>query len=228
MNESTVVEVIPPSTALAVIEPAESLMQKAEILIRSGMLPVYLKRPEQVVAIMLRGRELGIGYMEALTSLNFIQGKVSSSTQLMLALIYRSGKLGNIEMIEGDPAKVIMQRKGMTPHTVVFGTKEATAMGLMGKENYRKQARTMFMWRAIAICARRVFPDVVAAVYTPDELGLEIQSDTLQDMDNAIPIEIEVDELTVKARELKASGMGLPAIAKELGLNVPEIAKRLK
>lgn len=231
------VEIIPAQSnggerrELVVVDSAEGLMQKAEILIRSGMLPVHLKRPEQVVAIMLRGKELGIGYMEALTSLNFIQGKVSSSTQLMLALIYRSGKLDNIEMIEGDPAKVVMKRKGMVPHTVLFGTKDAQKMGLMGKDNYRKQPTTMFMWRAIAICARRVFPDVVGAVYTPDELGVEIQSDTLQEMSDELPFSVEqevVDPKTTQAREMKAKGMSLADIAKELGERIPDVAKRLR
>lgn len=227
--ESTAMTVIHP-TQLTVIDSADSLMQKADILIRSGMLPPHLRKPEQVVAIMLRGKELGIGYMEALTSLNFIQGKVSSSTQLMLALIYRSGKLENIEMVEGDPARVTMKRKGMSAHKVEFGTRDATKMGLMNKENYRKQPATMFMWRAIAICARRVFPDVVGAVYTPDELGVEIQSDTLKEIDDGLPIqyEVEVDELTQRAREMKAQGASISTIARELGESIPSVAKRLK
>lgn len=38
----------------------------------------------------------------------------------------------------------------------------------------------------------------------------------------------EVDELTTRAKELKAGGMGLPAIARELGITVPDVAKRVK
>src|SRR3990170_3958760 len=121
----------PPNGAL-------STMQQAELLIRSGMLPTTLRQPEQVIAIMMRGKELGIGPMEALTSINVIQGKVSSSTQLMLALIYKSGLLEDIEMIRSDPAKCMMKRRGMTPHTVEFGKKDAQAMGLLGKDTYKK------------------------------------------------------------------------------------------
>lgn len=176
-NESTSMAMVP---HVPQNDTVANMMQKAEVLIASGLLPAHLRKPEQVVAVMLRGRELGIGPMEALTSINVIQGKVTSSTQLMLALIYRSGYLEDIDMQRGDPAVCMMKRKGMKPHTVKFGTPDARAMGLMGKDNYKKQPATMFLWRAIAMCARVVFPDVVGAVYTPDELGMEIQSDTAE------------------------------------------------
>jgi len=163
--------------SLVPLESTHSMLAKANILLRSGFLPPHIHQPEQAVAIMLRGQELGIGPMEALTSINMISGRVSSSTQLMLALIYRSGLLEDIEMKEGDPAVCTMTRKGMQPHTAKFGTEEARRMNLMAKDNYKKFPTIMFMWRAIAICARRVFPDVIGAVYTLDELGVGLNSD---------------------------------------------------
>ena len=169
-------EVVVPG-AIVPHEPANSLLAKANVLLRSGFLPPHIKRAEQAVAIMLRGQELGIGPMEALTSINMISGKVSSSTQLMLALIYRSGLLEDIKMTEGDPAECTMKRRGMQPHTVKFGRDDAGRMGLLNKDNYRKFPTVMYMWRAIAICARRVFPDVIGAIYTPDELGMSLNSD---------------------------------------------------
>jgi hypothetical protein len=164
-------------TSLTPYESPDALLSKANVLLRSGFLPPHIKRPEQAVAIMLRGKELGIGPMEALSSINMIQGKVSSSTQLMLALIYRSGLLEDISMTEGDPSTCTMTRVGMQPHTVEFGSDRAKKMRLMNKDNYKKFPEIMFMWRAIAICARRVFPDVIGAIYTADELGLGLNSD---------------------------------------------------
>lgn len=166
-----------PTRALVPIESADALLAKASMLLRSGFLPPHIRRPEQAVAIMLRGIELGIGPMEALTSINMIQGKVSSSTQLMLALIYRSGQLEDISMVRGDPAKVTMKRRAMTAHTATFGSTDAGKMNLMHKSNYKKFPEVMFLWRAIAICSRVVFPDIIGAIYTPDELGVEINSD---------------------------------------------------
>lgn len=166
----------------------DDLMAQATAMLESGLLPPALDTPQKVLVTILRGRELGIGDMEACLSINVISGKVSSATQLMLAMIYKSKVLENIEMIRGDPARVTMKRKGMSPHTVLFGSKEAHAMNLMGKDNYKKQPETMFMWRAIAICSRLVCPDVVSNLYTPDELGMEINSDN---------VEVQASEWTV-------------------------------
>lgn len=214
------------------VESQLSLMQQAEILVRSGTLPPALNRVEKVAAVILRGKELGIAPMEALTSINIIQGKVTSSTQLMLALIYRSGLLEDIEMIRADPAKCVMKRKGMTAHTVEFGTADAKPMGLMSKDTYRKFPTVMFLWRAIAMCERVVFPDVIGAVYTPDELGVEIQSDSP---------EIEEQPLTIsntpfilpsngdnQVKQLMAEGKTAREIAIELGLPLPQVLQVMK
>jgi hypothetical protein len=219
--------VIEHEEAIVPYESPDALLSKANILLRSGFLPPHIKRPEQAVAIMLRGKELGIGPMEALSSINMIQGKVSSSTQLMLALIYRSGKLEDIEMSEGDPSVCTMTRVGMQPHTVEFGSDRAKKMKLMNKDNYKKFPEVMFMWRAIAICARRVFPDVIGAVYTPDELGLGLNSDRGAEW-------MEVDLLTQKPPEtwqelLTRTGKGMEDLggyAVAMGMTREEVREK--
>lgn len=221
------------SRALITVDPVNNMLSQARVLLKSGMLPPHIRNPEQAVAVMVRGRELGIGPMEALTSINFIKGKVSSSTQLMLALIYRSGRLEDIEMVRGDPATCTMKRQGMTPHTASFGSEDAKRAGLLFKDNYRKYPETMFLWRSIAICARVVFPDIVGAVYTPDELGVSIRSDgELLETDwqivdaelSGLPVD---PELLARVRQLKADGMTLPTIAGEVSLSVAEVAALL-
>lgn len=217
-------------TALAVRDTQPiTIVEQAEYLLSSGFLPPTLNTVAKIVAVVLRGRELGIGAMEACLSLNIIQGRVTSSTQLMLSLIYRSGLLEDIEMVRGDPAKCMMKRKGMTAHTVTFGTKDAQRMGLMAKDNYKKQPETMFLWRAIAICARVVFPDKVSAVYTPDELGMEINSDneTRQgDWEVIEPVTLTAEQ-TTRAQQLKAEGKRAPAIARELNIDVSALLEAM-
>jgi hypothetical protein len=44
-------------------------------------------------------------------------------------------------------------------------------MNLINNDNYRKQPATMFRWRCSSMLARTVYPDVVAGVYDPEELG---------------------------------------------------------
>lgn len=162
----------------AVVTPSASefavMKETAKMLVSTKFLPQAIQTPEQAIAIILTGRELGIGTMAALNTINVIQGKPTVSPQLMLALIERSGQLTDIQIeVEGGAVRCTMKRKGRSPHTEVFGENEAKAMGLMNKDNYKKQPLTMYRWRAVAACARTVFPDVILGLYTPDEMGAE-------------------------------------------------------
>jgi hypothetical protein len=152
------------------------MKETSSMLVKTGFLPQAIKTPEQAIAIILTGRELGIGTMAALNTINVIQGKPTVSPQLMLALIERSGQLADIQIEphDGNAVRCTMKRKGRSPHTEIFGDAEAQAMQLAGKDNYKKQAQTMYRWRAVAACARVVFPDVILGLYTPDEMGADV------------------------------------------------------
>lgn len=67
-------------------------------------------------------------------------------------------------------ATVTITRKGQSPYTTLFGPAEATALGLMSKDNYKKQAGVMFQWRALAQNLRITFPDAISGLYTTDEM----------------------------------------------------------
>lgn len=155
------------------------MKETASMLVKTGFLPAAIKTPEQAIAIILTGRELGIGTMAALNTINVIQGKPTVSPQLMLALIERSGQLADIQIEphDGGAIRCTMKRKGRSPHTEYFGDTEAQAMQLAGKDNYKKQKTTMYRWRAVAACARVVFPDVITGLYTPDEMGVDVTDD---------------------------------------------------
>lgn len=152
-----------------------SMKDKATMLVRSGFLPVAINTPEKAIAIALTGKELGIGMMESYRSINVIQGKPTVSPQLMLALANRTGDVEDIQIDSTDQkCTVTIKRKGRSPHTESFGIKEATDLQLLGKDNYKKQAKTMFKWRCLAACLRVTFPDVLLGLYTPDEMGVEV------------------------------------------------------
>lgn len=154
----------------------EVIRSQAESLVKTGFLPQAIKTPEQALAIILTGRELGIPAMTALNGINVIQGKPTISPQLMLGLIERSGQLDDIKIEASDEeVSVTMKRKGRSAHTEVFGWEQAKAMQLVSKDNYRKQATTMFKWRAVSACARVVFPDVLLGLYTHEELAPDAQ-----------------------------------------------------
>lgn len=176
------------------MEPATwvALKEQAQMLVKSGFLPVAINTPEKAVAVALAGRELGIGTMESFRSINIIQGKPTISPQLMLALANRTGELEGQEIDSTDKrALVTITRKGRKPHVAEFGVKEATDLGLMGKDNYKKQAKTMFVWRALAANLRVTFPDVLLGLYTPEELGAEVRVSDTESMEVVEAKEVE-------------------------------------
>lgn len=161
----------------AEITPTEwgLMKEQAAMLIKSQFIPAALNTPEKVIAVMLTAKELNIGKMEALRSVNIIQGKPCMSAQLMLALAQRTKEVADMQILEDDDgAHVTIQRKGQKPYTSHFGPSQAKSLGLDGKDNYRKQAGTMYKWRALAEAVRFTFPDAVCGLYTPEELGAPV------------------------------------------------------
>src|SRR5262245_36753582 len=86
------------------LEQWEVSTKKAASLVKSGFLPKDVNTPEKALAIILLGRELGIGEMTALNNINVIQGKPTVPPQLMLALINRTKELEYIEVTDDGKA----------------------------------------------------------------------------------------------------------------------------
>jgi hypothetical protein len=162
-----------------VVRTLDDMFSLADVLVRSGMLPSAIRSREAAAAIILKGRELGIGAMEAFAGITVIQGKPTVSPQLMLSLINRSGLMCDMDVTDdGRTCTVMMHRRGRSnPHRETFSMDDAKGLGLAGKDNWNKQPRVMRKWRAVAACARVVFPDVIAGMYTPEEMGAEVDDD---------------------------------------------------
>lgn len=153
------------------------IRDEAKVLLSSGFLPEAIRTPEQATAIILQGRELGLGPMASFAGINVIRGRPSLSAQLMLALIRRSGLLESIELYPGvDEYTVTMRRKGEEPHAEKFTLDMARSLGLGvddPKSQWAKQRVNMLKQRALSACARVVFPDVIMGLYTTEEIGGE-------------------------------------------------------
>ena len=152
----------------------------ASELVKTGLLPSRIKTPQQALLIMLKGRELEIPPMEALSNIFIIDNKPSLASQLMLSLLYRSGKLEDIKIEDGDKyCKVTMQRKGMSPYSVTFTEANARQANLLYKDNWKNYLSNMLRARAISMCARVVASDVIGGLYTPEEIEGHLDTDVI-------------------------------------------------
>lgn len=153
-----------------VVKPEESLtLQKVGVgLFKSGLFP-NAKNEYGAFAIVEYGAELGVGPMMALKNINIISGQVACNAQLMLSLALRNGVTYTVKQ-ETDTGAIIEFKRGEMVYTSEFSKKDAESAGLLGKDNWKKYPKDMYFWRCVAKGVRRVAPDAVMGLYTPDEI----------------------------------------------------------
>lgn len=138
--------------------------------------------PEQAMAIMLKGYELGLSLTASFEFIQVIQGKPALSPRGTLALIQQSPnfagmKIEDIKDSSGNPqsCKVWMKRANGFEYTTEYAMNEAQQAGLVKPDSgWAKYPANMLRWRAIGYCADVVFPDVIGGMKRIDEMGADI------------------------------------------------------
>jgi hypothetical protein len=161
------------------IDPGEwaVLREQAQVLVGTGFLPAHIKTPEQAIAIMLKARELGIPPMYGLSNVTVIQGKPTCSAELMLALVYRDhgDRSMLIEQTDAGSCTITYRRRAWAqPSQYSFSMADAKTAGLLSNQTWQKYPAAMLRARCISAVARMAFPDSIAGMYTPEELGAAV------------------------------------------------------
>lgn len=166
------------STELTTIQ---SQKEYAEILSASNLLPrAYQKQPANVFTAMAMGEALGLKPIEAINSINVIQGKPALSAELMGAMVRRAGHKLRITCTKNPPsatATLIRKDDPDAPFTVTWDEKAAARAGLwMSSPSWQKYPDQMMRARAVTEVCRMGAADALSGfVYTAEELGGEPQ-----------------------------------------------------
>ena len=168
-------------------------MRFAEVVSQAkGMLPrAYEGNPANVLGAIQYGASLGIEPMAALQNIDVIQGTPTLSAKAVAAMVRANGhKLWMNEDEQNMSATCTIVRNDDKEHPVTVTRDKAWAqrMGLLTKDNYKKQPTTMLMWRAVTACANRACPELFLG------LGGAYTADELHDMDDMAPVEATVVE----------------------------------
>lgn len=165
----------------------EHMKTRADLLIKSGLLPAGIKTAEQAIVVMLTGAEYGIPMMKSFQVIDVIEGRPSLKPQLLLALCKNTGELQDVKIESYDTyCRVTLTRKGMTPHMVIFGDEDAKRMltrstewvngqpvkkvvPLIEKYNYKTMKKDMYVARAVGRACKYLFADAVLGLYCGDE-----------------------------------------------------------
>lgn len=157
------------------LEPVDTATaQGTAVTLFNSRLFSNFNSPEAAFAAIMAGRELGIGAVTALNTIYVVQGRPTIKTEMMIALVYKSGKATYLKLIESSlqSATVKAHRKDdpdPDPTTVTFTMDDAKRLGLAGRDQWRKQPETMLVYRAYSKLIRRLFPDVIAGFLTTEE-----------------------------------------------------------
>lgn len=160
---------------LALYDPnfANGAMSLAKQLSTSALLPRALQgKPADVLIVLLTGRELGIGPMQAIRGINVIDGKGVTSADLMVALaISKRDVCEYFRLLESSPQKATYETKrvGSEPVKLTWTIQQAQTARLTGKQNWQTYPDAMLRARCAAALARAVYPDLFLGVYTPEE-----------------------------------------------------------
>jgi hypothetical protein len=200
------------------VEEWQTMTQMAEALVASGLLPKHITTWQAALAVMQRGRELGVPPMYALSNILHLQGKPTANSELMLALIYRDHGDGAVIFTHTDETRceVSYKRRGWTSRQrYAFTLEDAKRAGLLNNPSWLKYPAAMLRARSISAVARMAFPDSIGGMYTPEELGAEVEVDAEGQLVVVSPGADTVDG---------ATGESLPS-ATEAGLDAVHILR---
>ena len=150
------------------IDDSLKLQKVSQGLHQSGLFP-HLKGPAAAYAVTQYGMELGLGPMTSLQNINLIQGKPAANGQTMLSLAMSRGITFHVQE-ENSERCTIKFKRGDMEYTSTFTWEDAQRAGLTGKDNWKKWPTEMLYWRAVAKGVRRIAPEAVMGLYTPEEL----------------------------------------------------------
>jgi 5'-3' exonuclease len=148
----------------------------ARDLFDSRMFSAY-GTPQGVLSTVMVGRELGLPAMASLRSIHNIEGRHALSASLMVALVLRSGLAEYFEPLSFSEKEATYEtkRKGARNPVRLTHTIEMALTANNGafkpKSNWLTVPTDMLVSRASSRLARMVYPDLLAGLYTPEELA---------------------------------------------------------
>lgn len=168
----------------------EEMFQLAQVFVKSGLLPQSVKTAETALAIMLAGREMGLPPMQSFRGLYVVNGQVTMSAQHMAAKLIEAGVVYIIREMTADACEIEFRRSNGMHLAYRYTMEDAKTAQLTDKDNWKKFAKDMLYNRCMALGARKVAPDVLAGMYTPDEIAgasLSIDDEIGEIIDVTVP-----------------------------------------
>lgn len=218
--------VIPPETEM------RSLAQLANTLAHADACPKPMRRkPNDVFLVLLTARDLGTAITTALREFHVIEGRVTLSPKVKLAMVRSRPDLGRVRPAPTNDALSatwfsVRADGGGAEVASTFSWDDAQLAGLVDsrctpyehwkgdgrgsgrssadclcKDNWKRYPKRMLSWRALGYLLDDEYPEIGTGLYSPDELGAVTDAD-------GEPIEVSAVESLPGMRGGQSAGGG--------------------
>lgn len=164
----------------AIIKSYSDVESVAKAMVASGFFTDATKVSQAIVKIMA-GNEIGIGPFGSMNGIHIIQGKPAFGANIMASKVKSSGRYNYrvTEMSDTICTIEFMEHFGGSWQTVGVSSFSRDDAKKAGTKNLDKFPRNMLFARAMSNGVRWYCPDVMngSTVYTPEELGAEVDQD---------------------------------------------------
>lgn len=227
VKNRTVTSMIPQSLS--------QVMQYADILSRSQMVPeCYQGNPSDIVAALQLGSELGIPPMTMLSNSYPVNNKIAFFTDMLMALVKSHSSYRGMKIMQESEncfeAEAYRDNAGTIETIYVKFTKEdAIKAGIWNsKDVWKKYPQRMLKHRGCSYLAKNGWPDVIAGIYTYDELNADNSAPEMRNVspnpeegleynmqDNLFKEPDELTELIMLARDAKYTAKAITELKKK-------------
>lgn len=161
-----------PSDLMKWVEDARQANLVAKALASTNFAGSFKNKPDELTAAILAGQELGLKPMASLKAIDIIQNTPALRAHAMRAIIQNQGH--EIELVESTSTycKMRGRRKGADAWQYVeWDIPRAELMRLAGKDEWKKQPKTMLVARATGELCRLIASDALHGMpYAAEEI----------------------------------------------------------
>lgn len=133
----------------------------------------------QALVLMMRGRDLGLSYAQALAAFHVINGKPTLSADAMVAVcLARPDLCEYFRHVSSDDTQATFatKRVGEPEQRETYTMADAVREELASKAMWKKFPKRMLKARAKANLARDTFPELLLGIYSPEEMAAAAES----------------------------------------------------
>lgn len=216
-------------TKLAPFNPSTlaEAMDMSKMLASSALIPTPLKgKPGDVLVILMKGRELGLSPLQALSEVYVVEGKPSASAKLKLGLcLQRPDICLYFRCVESSAKRAVYetQRAGSQPVRMEWTIEQAQKAALIGRPTWKSYPETMLRHRCESALADSVYPDLVQGLMITDEAEDIRERQATERALNDAPTTNRTESLKEKLRSKLEAFQSAPELPQATQVEAPRL-----